>query len=65
MKVADAPDRKELIAWCRERSEANRRFNGKLSQHDLVLIRKEWPVYFDAIAYLLDRDAPKPTGEHQ
>lgn len=64
MKQNDAPDRAELIAWCLEREKANRTFKGKLSQQDLWLIRNEWPVYFTAIAYLLERDQSNQRGEH-
>lgn len=63
MKAAeDAPSRQELIEWCRERAAANRTFDGKLTQGMLVLIRQEWPVYFDTIAYLLQRDGSNASG---
>lgn len=60
MKVAAPPSRRELAAWCRERAEANRRFDGKLTQGMMVQIRQQWPAYFLAIAALLE---DQPTAE--
>lgn len=62
MKTDDAPSRQACIDWCRERSTVNRNFNGRLTPAMLVQIRQDWPVYFDTIAYLLERDANKPSA---
>lgn len=61
MKTKPTYTRDQLIAWCKERSSANRNFKGNLTMPMLRSINYEWPHYFDAVAEMLDQDGPRPT----
>ena len=61
MKLSATPGRAQLIEWCKERAVANRFFNGQLSPAEINLIRREWPLYLETIAHMLDRDGDAPA----